>query len=426
MRVLMFGWEFPPYLSGGLGTACLGITKSLIDSGVEVLFVMPGLKDPSNDQKFRFISPDLIDDGAESQPAGEPGSDGGLIAYAVAAALHPYRRPGNHGRLKVAGTSILAGLAADGVSAFVPYGLDLFAEVDRYTRAAESIARSEVFDVIHSHDWMTVRAACRARDASGRPWIFHVHSLEQDRSGDDINPGIVEIEQYGMMAADHLIAVSEYMKKRIVAYYGIAPARISVIHNGVFREDEEPDQAVPGRKKDRKNILFLGRITFQKGPDYFIEAAAEVLKHVPNVTFVMAGSGDMMPAMIEKVAELGLGKRFHFTGFLRGNDVAKAFRMSDLYVMPSVSEPFGISPLEATRYGVPVIMSRQSGVAEVLHHCLLVDFWNVHDMADKMIAVLKREPLARELKIRGQDALSGAEWKEVARKIRSVYLNVLN
>jgi len=424
MKVLMFGWEFPPYVSGGLGTACFGMTRALADERIGILFVMPGLEAPREERFLRVISAgsfavEKISATQEEIPDVE------VMHFIVDSPLHPYLNEATYGnRYGSVKTGILSGWGGQEATSFVPYGADLFSEVRRYAQAAERIARSEVFDVIHSHDWMTVPAALKAREISGKPWILHIHSLEYDRSGDAVNQGIVEMERHGLMAADHVIAVSDYTKKRIVAYYGVSPERISVVHNGVSQNDvmEDPAAFQAGRKG--RNVLFLGRITFQKGPDYFIEAAAEVLKRLPDVTFLMAGSGDMMPGMIEKVAELGIGKQFHFTGFLRGEDVDRMFRMSDLYVMPSVSEPFGISPLEASRYGVPVILSRSSGVAEVLHHCLLVDFWDVRDMADKMIALLCREPLVKEIRAHAREELTRAGWKEAAGRIRDVYTQV--
>jgi glycogen synthase len=421
VKVLMFGWEFPPYMSGGLGTACLGMTRALADDRVEILFVMPGSESTLNDRLIRFISPDLMALPEDSVMDDVPSPP--MTNFVVASPLHPYQNELTYrNRYR---TGILSGLGSSGIAAFAPYGSDLFSEVTRYSRAAEPIARSETFDVIHSHDWMTVPAAITARQNSGKPWIFHVHSLEHDRSGEAVNQGIFDMERYGLMAADHIIAVSEYTRKEIVEYYGIPSAKITVVHNGVFGHDAPVQSEVFERRDTGKNVLFLGRITFQKGPNYFIEAAAEVLKRLPEVTFFMAGSGDMMTGMIEKVAELGIGKHFHFTGFLRGEEVERIFKISDLYVMPSVSEPFGISPLEATRYGVPVIMSRQSGVSEILHHCLLVDFWDVRDIADKMMALLSRNPLARELKARARDELSKAGWKEAAYKIEAVYAKVM-
>ncbi len=423
MKVLMFGWEFPPYVSGGLGTACFGMTRALADERIEILFVMPGSEEPRSDRLLRVVSEGSFAVVEVSPDRKTP--DAEVTHVVVHSPLHPYLNEWTYGnRSGFSGRGILSqGGGREGAS-LVLYGADLFSEVERYAQAAAPIARSEGFDVIHSHDWMTIPAALKAREISGKPWILHVHSLEYDRSGDAADRRIVEMEKRGMMEADHIIAVSGYTKRRIVSYYGASPDRISVVHNGVFRNDavEDPVTFQAGRKG--KNVLFLGRITFQKGPDYFIEAAAEVLKRFPDVTFIMAGSGDMMPGMIEKVAELGIGKQFHFTGFLQGEDVDRMFRMSDLYVMPSVSEPFGISPLEASRYGVPVIVSRNSGVAEVLHHCLLVDFWDVRDMADKMIALLSREPLMTEMQARAREELSGTGWKEAAGKIRDVYTRV--
>jgi glycogen synthase len=421
VKVLMFGWEFPPYMSGGLGTACLGMTRALADDRVEVLFVIPGPESPLDDRLIRFISPDLAVLPEES--AIDDVSSLTMTSFVVASPLHPYQNERTYGNRYR--TGILSGLGASGIASFASYGTDLFSEVTRYSRAAEPIARSETFDVIHSHDWMTVPAAITARQISGKPWIFHVHSLEHDRSGEAITPGIFDMERYGLMAADHIIAVSDYTRKEIIEYYGIPSAKITVVHNGVF-DNNAPDQPEVFEQGEKgKNVLFLGRITFQKGPNYFIEAATEVLKRLPDVTFFMAGSGDMMTGMIEKVAELGIGEHFHFTGFLRGEEVERIFRISDLYVMPSVSEPFGISPLEAIRYGVPVIMSRQSGVAEILHHCLLVDFWDVQDIVDKMMALLCRKSLVRELKARARDELSKAGWKEAAYKIEAVYAKVM-
>jgi glycosyltransferase involved in cell wall biosynthesis len=426
MKVLMFGWEFPPYMSGGLGTACLGMTRALVDNSVEVLFVMPGQPTLLPDRFVRFFAPEppTARQHAEPAPLDEETT---VRRFLIDSPINPYLTVSDYrNRRQTLKTGILSDLGASGVASFVPYGSDLFSEVDRYARAAASIACRETFDVIHSHDWMTVPAAIRAREVSGKCWIFHVHSLEPDRSGEGINRGIFDMERYGLTAADHIIAVSNYTRRRIIEYYGIQPDKITVVHNGVIGHDMPELVAESGKAGKEKNVLFLGRITFQKGPDYFIEAAAEVLKRLPDVTFFMAGSGDMMTGMIEKVAEMGIGKHFHFTGFLRGEEVARIFRMSDLYVMPSVSEPFGISPLEATRYGVPVILSRQSGVAEILHHCLLVDFWDVRDMADKMMALLCRKPLVEELKARAREELFRAGWKEAASKIEAVYTQMIN
>jgi glycogen(starch) synthase len=252
-----------------------------------------------------------------------------------------------------------------------------------------------------------------------------MQSLEFDRSGEHTNQAIFYIERFGMVSADHVIAVSHYTKNMIVNRYGIHPDKISVVHNAVSRAEAPRIYHVETRP-DKKIILFLGRITFQKGPDYFVEAAAKVLKKLPEVTFVMAGAGDMMPRMIERVAELGIGKNFHFTGFLQGTEVEQIFTMSDLYVMPSVSEPFGISPLEAMVYDVPVIISRQSGVSEILHHALKVDFWDVNEIANKIIAILKYPRLVAEMIERSREELRTVRWENAAEKIVTVYDRVLH
>lgn len=417
MRVLMFGWEFPPVLSGGLGTACYGITKALTGLGNPVLFVMPRIELSRPFPLLTLIS--ASDPGNESSEGkGPPFQDFSLPPFLnPPLILRPYQKAGKsaggyHGFTDWPAESYLA--SGDG------YGVDLLAEVRRYGEAGGLIAARETFDIIHGHDWMTVPAGLAARHASGKPFILHIHSLEYDRSGEEINENIFELERLGMEGADKIIAVSHYTKKMIVSRYGIPPGKIFVVHNAISHR-EAGEASRHSRDGDDKVVLFMGRITFQKGPDYFIDAAARVLKEMPEVTFIMAGSGDMMPRMVERVAELKMGKRVHFTGFLQGPQVEEAMALADLYVMPSVSEPFGLAPLEAMTYDVPVIISRQSGVSEVLKHALKVDFWNVDELADKMIAVLKYPPLAGELVERARGELEDLRWEKAALKILEVY-----
>jgi glycosyltransferase involved in cell wall biosynthesis len=303
------------------------------------------------------------------------------------------------------------------------YGPNLVAEVVRYGEVAGVIAGQQTFDVIHAHDWMTIFAGLHAKKISGKPLILHVHALEFDRSGEHVNQDIYDIERLGMSMADRIVAVSHYTKNVIVNRYGVHADKVAVVHNAVSRA-EAGDVYKVERNADKKIVLFLGRITFQKGPDYFVEAAAKVLKEIPDVTFVMAGAGDMMPRMIKRVAELGIGKNFHFTGFLQGAEVEQIFTMSDLYVMPSVSEPFGISPLEAMVYDVPVIISRQSGVSEILRHALKVDFWDVKEMANKIIAILKYPSLSDEIVERSREEVRNIRWEHAAEKIADVYRSV--
>lgn len=417
MRVLMFGWEFPPYISGGLGTACFGITRGLYNKKVEVIFVLPKIKGAVEESHVRLLS-------ASEVPLG--GDDRfleGLEIRTLHAELQPYQTeetPESAILRSIQALSREQGKSISSLDISGDYGGDIFSEIVKYGYAAEALAQKENFEVIHGHDWMTVFAGIRAGSISGKPYIYHAHALEFDRSGEKVNQRIYDIERYGMEKADHIIAVSYYTKKLIVSRYGIPAEKISVVHNGVLERDETKPPVPVARRKD-KMVLFLGRITFQKGPDYFIEAASRVLSVLPDVTFVMAGSGDMMIRMIEQVAELRMGTHFHFTGFLRGEEVERIYGMSDLYVMPSVSEPFGISPLEAMSCDVPVILSRQSGVSEVLRHALKVDFWDVHDLADKIIAVLKYPILARELVKQSRDEINELHWDKAGEKILSVY-----
>ncbi len=415
----MFGWEFPPHVSGGLGTACFGLTKALVGLGHKISFVVPQRLDeaPSPSHVDLISAPAIPVRGEE---IGAMGIFSGLDIRLINSALRPYVNDSEYERLRQQHFDQGLFLRASWL-----YGPDLIAEVMRYARAAGLIAKDHFFDVIHAHDWMTVFAGLYAREISGRPLVLQIHSLEFDRSGEHINRDIFYLERYGMVLCDHVIAVSNYTKDLIVKHYGVDPEKISVVHNAVSR-DEAPRVYHWEKARDRKIVLFLGRITFQKGPDYFVEAAAKVLKEFPEVTFVMAGAGDMMPRMIERIAEFHMGKNFHFTGFLQEAEVERIFSMSDVYVMPSVSEPFGISSLEAIVYDVPVIMSRQSGAAEILDHVLKVDFWDVDEIANKIIAVLRHPSLTAEIVERSREQLRSIHWEKAAEKVARIYELVLN
>ncbi|MDP2267808.1 MAG: glycosyltransferase family 4 protein [Deltaproteobacteria bacterium] len=421
MRVLMFGWEFPPSISGGLGTACFGITKGLTELGQEVIFVLPRIKDKINDVRVRFLAAAEFpfSEWEEAISFGALGDN--LKMRTVDAALRPYMNEKEY-------QSLLKKAHDKGASPFAmsgTYGPNLLAEIWRYGKVAEGIAQREKFDIIHGHDWTSVLACVRAQRISGKPYVYHAHALEFDRSGENVNRIVYDMEKYGLEMADHVIAVSHYTKENIIRRYGLKPEKITVVHNAVSRS-ESAVRAGTKKKDGEKLVLFLGRITFQKGPDYFVEAASLVLQSMTGVQFVMAGAGDMMPQMIEKVAGLQMGSHFHFTGFLQGPDVERIFAMSDLYVMPSVSEPFGISPLEAMLYDVPVIISKQSGVAEILHHALKVDFWNVRELADKMIALLRHPSLGDEMSAGAREELKNIKWEQAAKKIMAVYQQMLN
>jgi len=407
-------------MSGGLGTACFGMTKALAGLGHRILLVLPQSEETPGAPFLDLVpafSPPFSD--TELQE-GEVELPPVLTIRPIPALLNPYLTPERYQDL----CSPKGGRLRDPSAV---YGLDLIAEVFRYGRAAGTVVRSASFDIIHAHDWMTVPAALIARRISGRPLVLHVHSLEYDRSGDNVNPEIRAIEQEGLDRADRIIAVSHRTKRMIEERYGIDPKKIIVVHNAVDRVEAGRIYRAERRGIPRKDrmVLFLGRITFQKGPDYFVEAAARVLQVLPDVTFVMAGAGNMMGQMIERVGELGIGNRFHFTGFLQGEEIERIFSLSDLYVMPSVSEPFGISPLEAMLYDVPVIISRQSGVAELLKHALKVDFWDIREIAGKIIALLKHPALAGEMTGKAREELRKIRWETAADRITEIYRGVV-
>lgn len=413
MRILMFGWEFPPRMSGGLGTACYGMTAALASLGHRITFVLPRDSEEDAAPFMDLVSTTGIPLSDADRDEGAETALRSLTLRPVRSLLHPYLDAGRY-RLLYLSEGKRFPVTAD------VYGPDLIAEVIRYGQAGSLLARTTAFDLIHAHDWMTVPAALLARRISGRPLILHIHSLEYDRSGENMNREIFAIEREGMEKADRIIAVSHRTKRMIAERYAIPEEKISVVHNAVSKMEARQTQRTE-QQGGRKTVLFLGRITFQKGPDYFVEAAAQVLHILPDVTFVMAGAGDMMSRMIERVAELGIGDHFHFTGFLQGEEIERIFSLSDVYVMPSVSEPFGISPLEAMSYDVPVILSRQSGVSEILRHALKVDFWNVREMASKIIALLTHSVMADKMAEQAREELQKIRWETAAEKIDAIY-----
>jgi len=435
MKVLMLGWEFPPHISGGLGTACRGLTRGLARRGVDVLFVVPRVRGDEDRGPVRLLGCEGFSDGpvpgppenpytadSNSNPSGRP--DARVEPLPVSSALLPYLDAGAY-RVRAARLALPAGPAAAG-GASPSYAPDLPAEVSRYARAVTHLSRKEEFDLVHGHDWMTYPAAASAARARGVPLVLHVHSSEVDRSGARADPAIRAIEQRGLEEADAVICVSRYTAARLRRYYEVDPRRLRVVHNAVLLEDDGASAAPrPPRRFRDPVVLFLGRVTFQKGPGYFLEAAARVAAVDPGVKFVMAGSGDMLPEMVERAAALGLARRIHFTGFLRGPDVERAYGEADVYVMPSVSEPFGISPLEAMTRGVPVILSRQSGVSEVVTHVLKADFWDVDDLANKILSVLRRPALRGHLSSEGRIEAGRLRWEGQAEEVRGVYEELL-
>lgn len=437
MRVLMFGWEFPPHISGGLGTACFGMTRALAERGTEVCFVLPRVNeggDNNNFLKLESASGTVITDRDEWRlaQAGQEVWQNNIKFMPVSSPLTPYMTPEAYAKaLHDLSLRRGEGSEAAGENQFSytyklngGYGPGLMDEVYRYGKLAATIAMREDFDVIHAHDWMTYPAAMLAKAITGKPLIVHIHATEYDRSGENINDIVGGIERAGLHAADLVVAVSQLTRQTVIDRYGVPPEKVKVVYNAVMRPDIAQHYEVPERLKAEKRVLFLGRITFQKGPEYFIEAAKLVLEKIPNVRFFMAGSGDMLPQLVRRAGQLRIGHRFNFAGFLRGEQVDRMFALSDLYVMPSVSEPFGITPLEAMLYDVPVLVSKQSGVAEILKHALKADFWDVRDMADKICAVLNHPPLARDLVKNCREEMKNIRWGNAADQLLQLYSQI--
>jgi glycosyltransferase involved in cell wall biosynthesis len=305
------------------------------------------------------------------------------------------------------------------------YPDNLLDEIRNYTAVAAVVARAESFDIIHSHDWLTYPAGVRAKQLTGRPLVIHVHATDFDRSRGNVNPTVYGIEKYGMDMADHIITVSDLTRNTVINNYHIDPRKVTTVHNAVEPLPASIQSLNPNKDPKTKVVTFLGRITMQKGPEYFVEAAYRVLQRVQNVRFVMAGGGDKMMEMLHHAVYRNITDRFLFTGFLRGQDVYKMLKSSDVYVMPSVSEPFGISPLEAMQCGVPTIISKQSGCAEILNNAIKIDYWDIDAMADAIYSIITNDSLYEFLHTEGKKEVDEIKWEYAALKLRRVYDMVL-
>jgi len=422
----MFGWEFPPHISGGLGTASYGLTRGLSHiPGLQVLFVVPKAYGDEDESSIRLIGANRI---PVKQRQLELKHFKQKIDYIeVDSKLVPYVAPEDFWKLsrhEVSGTFKYLNINEQGYVNFSgKYGADLMQEIYNYALVANIIAQDYSFDIIHAHDWLTYPAGISAKEASGKPLVIHVHATDFDRSGGNVNPAVFEIEKRGMEAADKIITVSNLTRNIVIEKYGISPQKVVTVYNAVEPIEPVVKQALKKGVKD-KIVTFLGRITMQKGPEYFIETAHLILKKMNNVRFVMAGSGDMMEKMIRRAAQLSIMDKFHFTGFLKGDEVFNMLAMSDIYVMPSVSEPFGISPLEAMQSNVPVLISHQSGVAEILTYAIKTNFWDIHAMADAIYGVLNYPALSKMFIKYGKKEVDSLKWENSAFQVKQVYDSV--
>ena len=427
MRVLMFGWEFPPHITGGLGTASYGLTKGMtaIDD-MEVIFVVPKSWGDEDQTGVRLI-------GANKVPVAFKqiyfkGTRRPVEKIEISSRIVPYIDPEDYWKIvrsKVSGHRLIIQTNKKGMIDFSGrYDHNLMDEIYKYSIIASVIAEENEFDIIHAHDWLTYPAGIAAMEVSGKPLVIHVHATDFDRSGGNVNPDVYRIEKNGMDAASKIVTVSNLTRDIVINKYNIDPDKVETVYNAVEPVHFSDDINV-SKGFDDKVVTFLGRITLQKGPEYFIEAAYKVLKVMNNVRFVMAGSGDMMERMMRRAASLKITDRFHFTGFLKGKDVFTLLAMGDVYIMPSVSEPFGISPLEAMQSNVPVIISKQSGVSEILTHAVKTDFWDIDAMADAIYGILNYPALASMFIRNGKEEVIRLKWDNSARHVRDIYERVI-
>lgn len=473
MRVLMLGWEFPPFISGGLGTACFGLTRALDRLGHRVMFVLPRSIGVGTASHVEMVAPEPDEPDSVPERAitlsktsrseavlqqestwkrvagfreaeflglpavaggssyGEQGPGGekdaladlsrlsGVVSDELLTEIRALREAGVHVTEQwVASGGSVQQLAGN-------YQGDVLSAAQQYAKLAVRLCRDKRFDVIHAHDWMTYPAGMALARVTGKPLVTHIHSTEFDRSGEHVHQAVYDIERRGMQAAIRVIAVSQLTKNIVASRYAVDPRKVEVVYNGIESNETPRLEGMKIRSRD-KIVLFLGRITMQKGPEFFVAAAKRVLEKMDNVKFLVAGSGDMARRMIELAAEMGIGHKVLFTGFLRGRDVERVFQMADLYVMPSVSEPFGIAPLEALANGTPALISKQSGVSEVLTHALKVDFWDVDEMANKIVAVLRHPPLRQTLREHGEMDVRRLTWEGAAERCLQVYRGVIS
>lgn len=423
MKVLMFGWEYPPHILGGLGTASYGLTKGLsCQSDMEITFCLPKSWGDEDRSFIHIIPMDCV-------PVVYHDVDWNYVAGRIGDRMDPQLyydlRSHIYADFRYIGTNDLGCIEFSG-----RYPDNLYEEINNYSIVAGVVARQQEFDIIHAHDWLTYPAGIYAKQLSGKPLVIHVHATDFDRSRGHVNPTVYSIEKDGMDHADCIMCVSELTRQTVINHYYQDPRKCFAVHNAVYPLEPHKqaivDRRKPFRDKKEKVVTFLGRITMQKGPEYFIEAAKLVIERTPDIRFCMAGSGDMLAAMIELAASKGISDRLHFPGFMKGDQVFEAFRDSDVYVMPSVSEPFGISPLEAMQSGVPSIISKQSGCGEILTNCIKTDYWDINAMADAMYALCTYDSLHDYLQEEGKKEVDQITWEKVGQRIRMLYDQCLN
>jgi len=425
MKTLMFGWEFPPHISGGLGTASFGLTKGLYENGVDIIFVVPRAYGDEDQSALRIVNASDVRLPFEDVKFREMLEK---IEYLeIESSIIPYVNPEltvNKVEEEKKSFESESNVFSEYYQFSGKYGKNLLEEVSRYSLIGSVLGKEKDFDLIHAHDWLCYPAGVAAKISSGKPLVVHMHATEFDRSGESVNPEVFGIEKYGMDNADIVIAVSNMTRNIVIEKYGIDPDKVITVHNAVDFPTDVDELSVK-KNFDEKLVTFLGRITFQKGPEYFVEVAKKLLDRDKNMRFVMAGSGDLMENIVKHAARLNITDKFHFTGFLKGPEIRKLFAISDVFVMPSISEPFGIVPLEAMQSNVPVVISKQSGVAEVLKHAIKVDFWDIDGMADAIYGLCHYENLSKMFQKYGKEEVNNLKWKNAALKVKKIYEDLL-
>lgn len=418
MKALMFGWEFPPHILGGLGTASYGLIKGMSrHKDIDITLVLPK---PWGDEDQSFLK--II--AANKVPIVWQEPDSKFLKDSLEGRISSDEY--YHFRNCICEDNRYIGTNGIGSVEFSGrYPDNLLEEIRNYEAVAGVVCRSNNFDIIHSHDWLTYDAGVKAKQITGKPLVIHVHATDFDRSRGNVNPTVYNIEKYGMDMADHIITVSNMTRDTVINKYHIDPRKVTTVHNAVTPLSREILDIKPNNNTGDKIVTFLGRITMQKGPEFFVQAARQVLQRTPNVRFVMAGGGDKMAEMVDLASAYGIVDRFHFTGFLKGKEVYEMLKSSDLYIMPSVSEPFGISPLEAMQCGVPTIVSKQSGCAEILSKVIKVDFWDIDAMADAIHSIVTNDAFAEYLKVEGKKEVDEIKWEYAGDKVINVYNQVL-
>ncbi|MDB4978352.1 MAG: 4-alpha-glucanotransferase [Candidatus Peribacteria bacterium] len=398
LHTLMFGWEYPPHHTGGLGVACQGLVRGLLKNGVHVTLVLPhnqGATEENMDVRFPTEEVRTI---IQVQSALQPYDN--FEEYAARLNIHNIPREIN-----------------------TLYGPDLGQAVEQFTAMSVEMTKDIHADVVHSHDWMTFEAGARAARYHDKPFIAHIHATELDRTNFSPDPWIAEKERKGLMAADKVIAVSQYTKNMLTDHYGINGDKINVVYNGHDQKAASTEPVIMSQtgKKKKPIVLFLGRLTIQKNPWQFLEVAKRVHDYRPDAQFIMAGDGSMLNELVDRACALGLADNIIFTGKVQGKEIEALYRAADCFVMPSLSEPFGLVALEAIAHGTPVILSKQSGAAEVVEHAYKVDYWDTDMMADCLLTILREEPLAMQLQAEAPRVLQRLTWQNQAGKVSSIY-----